>query len=89
MAEVICDYSDLPTSSCEHCHPRVPSAQQRPYRTGTTISASYTSECGWCADDMEEGDPISHTQEYGWCHRDCTEPLPESHTASGFRRGGA
>lgn len=89
MADVICDYSDLPTSQCEHCHPRPLPSQPKPLRTGVTISATYTSECGWCPAMMEEGDPISHTQEYGWCHEECTEPLPESRTASGFRRGGA
>jgi hypothetical protein len=64
--EVVCDFSDLPQTSCAHCRPDVAELDERSihvhsdrkHRGRTPFNAQHEGSCDSCGYPIEVGDQI-------------------------------
>lgn len=76
MIDERCKLTELLTSECAHCRPKV--APERVRIIGRLIFANYYSDCGECGEPIKPGDQIGRgAVDRYWICADCAEPETE------------
>jgi hypothetical protein len=70
-----CEFSDLPTDQCGHCHPPAPVRDTmiiaNEGQRGRWIDAKFHGTCSGCGDHITPGEQIRADGEGGWECADC------------------